>query len=196
MSHLRYLWYVIRHKWFVLLACLKLRVPLHQAIIHDWQKFLPCEWFPYVAYFYGNYPKFDPNDSGKWVRRGYYGPTTRDIQPAFDRAWLHHQHYGPHHWQHWLLREDDGDVKALAMPERFVREMVADWIGAGQALGKGKNDAYGWYQAHKAMYVVHPDTQRQVEALLNEVCRGNESHCAERPADRPKEDAPRYQERP
>jgi hypothetical protein len=42
--HLRYLAYVLRHKWHVLIACRGLHVPLWQAIIHDWTKFLPCEW--------------------------------------------------------------------------------------------------------------------------------------------------------
>ena len=35
-------------------------VPLWQAIIHDWTKFLPCEWFPYVQRFYGAAPPRDP----------------------------------------------------------------------------------------------------------------------------------------
>jgi len=51
--HLRYLAYVLRHKWHVFIACRGLHVPLWQAIIHDWTKFLPCEWFPYVQRFYG-----------------------------------------------------------------------------------------------------------------------------------------------
>jgi hypothetical protein len=28
-----------------------------------------------------------------------------------------------HHWQHWLLREDDGDTFPLPMPETLVREI-------------------------------------------------------------------------
>jgi hypothetical protein len=51
--HWQYLRYVLRHKWYVFLACRQLGVPLIQSVIHDWSKFLPCEWFPYVRYFYG-----------------------------------------------------------------------------------------------------------------------------------------------
>lgn len=52
-KHWKYLKYVVRHKWYVFLACRQLGVPLWQSIIHDWTKFLPREWFPYVRYFYG-----------------------------------------------------------------------------------------------------------------------------------------------
>lgn len=146
-AHLKYLSYVLRHKWFVFLACLDLRVPLHQAIIHDWQKFMPIEWGAYVHTFYA------PDGTKQ------YQPT-----PAFDRAWLHHIHYGPHHHQYWVLRQDDGQVKALQMLDRFAREMVADWRGAGRALGKP--DTVAWYLANCEKMVLHPETRRRVESLL------------------------------
>lgn len=146
-AHLSYLGYVLRHKWFVFLACLNLRVPLHQAIIHDWQKFTPSEWGPYVHTFYAP-------DGTTWYKPGR----------SFNYAWLHHQHYGPHHWQYWVLREDSGAIIALEMPDRFAREMVADWIGAGRALGKP--DTVAWYLANYEKYVLHPDTRRRVEELL------------------------------
>ncbi len=53
-KHWQYLKYVVRHKWFVLGAGRKLGVPLHRLILHDWTKFLPREWFPYVNEFYGD----------------------------------------------------------------------------------------------------------------------------------------------
>lgn len=149
---MRYLAYVLRHKWHVFVACLGLRVPLHQAIIHDWQKFTPTEWGPYVRTFYA------PDGSG------HYAPS-----PAFDRAWLHHQHYGPHHWQYWILRHDDGNVDALEMPERFAREMVADWIGAGKALGKPDMEA--WYLANKHKIVLHDSTRFFVHQRIAEAKR-------------------------
>jgi len=52
VKHLAYLRYVLRHKWFVLLACW--RAGLYwRGIVHDWHKFLPSEWFPYVEHFHG-----------------------------------------------------------------------------------------------------------------------------------------------
>lgn len=144
-KHLKYLSYVVRHKWFVLLAGLQTGAPLWRLLIHDWSKFLPCEWFPYVNYFYG-----EPD------------------QVAFDRAWLHHQHCNPHHWQHWILQCDDGDCYALEMPEPLVREMVADWRGAGQAI-TGNGTVAGtraWYEKNEHRIILHIATQNLVERLL------------------------------
>lgn len=41
--HIQYLWYVIRHKFFVFQAGLRLGVPLWQLLIHDLSKFSPAE---------------------------------------------------------------------------------------------------------------------------------------------------------
>jgi len=148
-AHLAYLAYVLRHKWFVFLAGITLGVPLWQLLIHDWSKFLPCEWFPYVGYF----------DTPKARQRG-------DAAARFDVAWNHHQKVQPHHWQHWLLITDSDEprLRALPMPERYVREMVADWRGAGRALGTP--DTVGWYAANTRKIILHPETRRRVEQLL------------------------------
>jgi uncharacterized protein DUF5662 len=157
-AHLKYLSYVLRHKWFVFLAGLKLGVPFVALITHDWSKFLPSEWGPYVRYFYGNFPEFP---DGVLVPKMF---TREWVQPAFDVAWNHHQKRQPHHWQYWLLTFDHGGTVALPMPDRFAREMVADWHGAGRALGK--DDTVGWYLANCEKMILHPDTRRQVENLL------------------------------
>ena len=157
-AHLRYLSYVLRHKWFVFLACLELGVPLHQAIIHDWVKFLPIEWGPYVRQFY------NPDGSKRSVRdaSGAYDPNRQSTQ--FQRAWLHHQRQ-PHHWQAWISIGDNGNLSPQPIPERFVREMVADWHGAGQAIS-GKRDSVNWYLVNGPKMTLHPDTRRRVEELL------------------------------
>ena len=201
--HWQYLSYVIRHKWFVLLAGLSLRVPLWQLIVHDWSKFLPCEWFPYVRFFYGmptvgdvvqincidgfggpaeiiqtrrdKFAKYRvrmcPGEIGEgqefWAHdfeiEGY-----QRSNDAFDMAWNHHQKCQPHHWQYWLLTMDSGETRSLQMPERFVREMVADWIGAGRAItGDGSlTRTAAWYQSNREKMQLHPATRERVEELL------------------------------
>lgn len=161
-KHWQYLQYVARHKWFVLLEGFKLGVPLWQLLIHDWQKFMPVEWFPYVETFYGGEPSPRRADGG-------YDPNA--LGEAFDRAWNHHQKFGPHHWQYWILPLDDGGTKVLAMPDKFRREMVADWRGAGRAIkGHGPEAVHGetlkWYAANSGNMQLHPDTRAWVEAQL------------------------------
>lgn len=99
--------------------------------------------------------------------RSFYGPQPRTdaVKAAFDRAWLHHQHANPHHWQHWVLREDDGGTKVLAMPDKFVREMVADWMGAGRAI-TGRWEVAVWYAKNRDRILLHDDTRTLVDALI------------------------------
>lgn len=149
-AHIKYAKYVFLHKWFVFVECLKLGVPLWAAIIHDWQKFTPVEWSPYVLSFYGPW-KY--KDRPEW------------LVEAFDRAWLHHQHYGPHHWQYYLLREDDGGTKVLKMPDRYQREMLADWRGAGRAI-TGEDNTLEWYMKNREKIVLHWFTREWIEHQL------------------------------
>ena len=157
MSHLRYASYVIRHKWFVLLAGLRTGAPLWRLIVHDWSKLTPAEWGPYVRKFYGSWGAAASWDHADAIKAA--------VDDAFDAAWLHHQHRSPHHWQHWVLRQDDGEVKVLRMPPKLVREMVADWMGAGRAI-TGRWDVAGWYAANRDKVVLHPDVRVQVENLI------------------------------
>lgn len=151
-AHFKYLSYVIRHKWYVFLAGLKFRAPLWRLIIHDWTKFLPREWFPYVKYFYG---VAEPKD---------------DIK--FNAAWNHHQKCNPHHWQYWILISDSGEIgdegklTALQMPQHFICEMLADWVGAGRAILGDKSNALEWYLSNEKNILLHPVTKYMVLRLL------------------------------
>jgi len=51
LTHLRYLTYVLRHKW--LYTGLFLGVPFWRLIVHDASKVSRQEWGPYVRRFYG-----------------------------------------------------------------------------------------------------------------------------------------------
>lgn len=159
--HIKYLRYVVRHKWFVFVAGVKLGAPLWRLIIHDWSKFTPGEWFAYVDYFYGERERLkreEPDDFRYAIAAGPY-------VVAFDRAWLHHQHANKHHWQHWVLREDDGNTKIVEMPEKYIREMVADWMGAGRAI-TGKWEALAWYEKNASRIMLTQNTRLCVETLL------------------------------
>lgn len=153
-KHLKYLSYVIRHKWFVFLAACRLGVPL-LGLVHDLSKFSPDEWIPYTNFFYGDGAK------PRRDKTGYYKPTDTGDQ-AFDFAWLLHQKRNRHHWQWWILPEDNGGVKVLPMPEKYRREMLADWMGAGKAQGHG-DDVLPWYTANCHKMTLHPDTRAWIE---------------------------------
>jgi hypothetical protein len=157
-AHVTYFRYVLRHKWHVFVGCMAMGVPIHQAIIHDWVKFLPVEFFPYVRQFYNA-------DGSKRKVRDASGAYDPNVQPdAFKRAWLHHQRQ-PHHWQAWISIGDGGNLSPLPIPQRFALEMVADWYGAGMAI-TGKPELETWYMANKGKMILEDGTRGRVEEAI------------------------------
>ena len=195
--HVAYLKYVIRHKYYVFLGCLKFKVPIWRAIFHDWDKFLPSEWGPYARTFH--------NKDGSKRYQEF---------PEFALAWKLHQSRNKHHWQWWLCVDmplfdqghvecqwwpdgtshmqryvplpeslilvwDRGDAECLScgkpfpkdaivampMPETHIREMLADWYGAGWAI-TGKPEVKEWYAKNSGKMKLHEDTRKMVEELL------------------------------
>ena len=158
MRYLVYLWYVLRHKWFVFLAACRLGIPW-RGLWHDMSKLRLDELIPYARYF--NNPDGSPRS--RRDETGYYKPTdTGDA--AFDFAWLLHQKRNRHHWQWWILPEDNGGEKVLEMPATDLREMLADWQGAGQA--QGTSDTATWYRVNKGKMRLHPHTRADIEIYL------------------------------
>jgi len=157
MKYLKYLSYLLRHKYYVTIECFKIGL-YWQGIVHDLSKLRPSEFFPYVNFFYSN--EKEENDS----RQNRYGkPDIEDIK--FDTAWLKHIHRNPHHWQHWILQKDDGENKCLPMPNKYKKEMIADWRGAGKAQGHG-NNIIEWYTENRLKMIFHPTTRMLIEEEL------------------------------
>jgi len=145
LEHIRYLQYVLRHKWFVFLECCKLGVPW-LGIIHDISRFRPSEWFPYVA----------------------SQPYSRDNKPVeitqrFMIAWNDHQHRNKHHWEYWIHFDyHTHKMAVIEVPDKYRREMVADWRGAGRA--KETPDVREWYRRQEI--ILHPNTREWIEQEL------------------------------
>lgn len=158
IHHWKNLKYLVKHKYWVFRCGRITGVPIWRLIIHDWSKLTPLEWTAYANYFYR-----DGGTTKHKLSGGQHDPSTADYR--FNRAWLSHQHKNPHHWQHWLLQKDDGDVIPLEMPEHFVREMVADWMGAGIAQGH-RNDIWNWWERNQSKIILHKNSRLIVEQLL------------------------------
>lgn len=161
--HFRYLWYVVRHKVFVLRAAWSLGIPW-LGLLHDLSKFSPDEWEPYARFFYSG-PHRARADYSAYEKTWHWGTIDREcketVQERFDYAWCLHQKRNKHHWQFYLVPQDDGGTKVLEMPECYRLEMLADWIGAG--LAQGKPDTMAWYVANKDKMQLHPRTRILLE---------------------------------
>lgn len=116
--------------------------------LHDASKDEVSEYNAYDNYFYGQ-------------------KKTPEVVEAFNLAWLHHIHRNPHHWQHWILINDEpneGEV-ILEMPYHYVIEMICDWWAFSWSKGK-LTEIFSWYDAHKKYIKLHNNTRSIVEEIL------------------------------
>jgi hypothetical protein len=150
-AHIRFHWYMLRHKFYVFRVGLTLRVPFWQALLHDWTKYLPSEYPAYVDFFRGIGKEMTPYNPG----------------PHFDQARNTHQKRNRHHWQYWLFysEHEEPPLRPLPIPKRYIREMVADWISVGRV--SGKDDTLTWYADNRERIILHPETRAQVEQILD-----------------------------
>jgi hypothetical protein len=148
-AHWGYLKYVLKHKWFVFWECCKAGIPW-RGLVHDLSKFSPSEWPSYVSSFFGPW-KY--RDRPAW------------LVDAFDLAWLHHQKRNKHHWQYWVLIQDEDEEKILPMPLVYRKEMLADWRGAGKAI-TGSDNTPEWYSEKAPGMKLHPETVEWMRGQL------------------------------
>lgn len=120
---------------------------------HDNSKTRPDEYFPYDDYFY--------------IRKNN---RSHEVVENFNRAFLFHLHENPHHWQYWVLTDDNkGDgVKTIEMPLSYIFEMICDWWSFSW-----RNDdltsIFKWWDEHKEWIRLHPRTKRTVNYILGEI---------------------------
>jgi len=151
-KYFKYLSYVFRHKWFVMLECFKMGL-YWRGIMHDMSKLLPDEIRAYAEYFYGE--RIDDLEMG-----------SAKMNSDFRIAWLKHLHRNPHHWQYWNTPHDDGRITALEMPERFGIEMICDWRGVSLAV-HGEDRSRSWYKKNYHDMTLHPVTRAWVDMIMD-----------------------------
>lgn len=115
---------------------------------HDSSKSQPDEYIAYDAYFYG-------------------GNRSYAVVNAFQHAWLLHIHRNPHHWQYWILMNDDPGEGAicLEMPYNYIIEMICDWWSFSWQKGD-LSEIFSWYDEHSHYIKLAPKTRKVVEDIL------------------------------
>lgn len=167
---LRFLLVTVVHKWHVFVAGRSLHLPIWQLLIHDLSKFRPSEFIPYSRFFYSA-------PGATWKK----ACVDNSQKEGMRRAWLLHIQRNPHHWNHWCLvngasvvtscgaKVETNRVDALPMPDRYVREMVADWMGAARAYDGAYPKSipeWTWWQQNRDTLILHPETR---EALTDTI---------------------------
>ena len=147
-----YLYGLMAHVRYVQEAGKKLGVIEEQLLFHDQSKFSRVEFPAAVERFKAG----DPNPN------------------RYAAAWLNHVHQNAHHWQHWLFpdgfspRGSSVEAGVMAMPEIYVREMVADWMGSSMAY-TGSWDMTKWLVENMGRIRLHSRTAVMVRGLLIEL---------------------------
>lgn len=109
---------------------------------HDLSKYSEEEYDAYANYFYGE-----------------------KNQEEFDKAWLHHQKQNPHHWQYWVLINDEDGTYATKMDYNYVIEMICDWWAFSWVKNQLK-EIFNWYEENKSKMILHEETLKDVEHIL------------------------------
>lgn len=118
---------------------------------HDASKTDLDEYEAYDKYFYGN-------------NRSY------EVSSNFNYAWLAHQHKNKHHWQHYILVNDDpheGD-EILEMPREYIIEMICDWWSFSWTSGN-LMEIFDWYDKRASYIKLSWWTRSRVETVLNKM---------------------------
>jgi hypothetical protein len=97
--------YLYEHKRAVFIEACLLGIPW-RGIVHDWHKFLPDEFLPYLWRFYATKLPAVVEGTPQVLAIGKARRLKEhDVAHDFDRAWLKHQRRNDHHWQAWLAVE-------------------------------------------------------------------------------------------
>lgn len=123
----------------------------HLMYGHDASKSDKEEYDAYDKYFYG-------------------GNRSYQVVQDFKLAWLHHIHNNPHHWQHWILINDEpGEgMTILDMPHLYIIEMICDWWAFSWNKGN-LYEIFNWYDEHKAYMKLSDKTRKTVEDILEKL---------------------------
>ena len=121
------------------------------CVAHDASKYETEEYDAYDNYFYGR-------------------NRSHQVVEYFNKAWLHHIHNNPHHWQHWILINDDPKLgnTYIEMPRKYVIEMICDWWAFSWATDN-LYEIFNWYEEHKDNIKLHRNTRKMVEGFLNQI---------------------------
>jgi hypothetical protein len=88
-----------------------------------------------------------------------------EINKAFAYAWNIHQKINSHHWQYWVLLNDDGTTKVLDMEIHAILEMFCDWWSFSWKENNPR-EILVFYKYNRDKMQLSEYTQNIVEKLL------------------------------
>ena len=145
---------ITRHRHIVMAGCF--RVGLYwQGLAHDLSKYSPTEFWNGAKYY-----------------QGTRSPNAREREEkGYSEAWMHHKGRNRHHFEYWTdMVQGSREYVPVPMPRRYVVEQIMD-RRAACIVYQGKNytprSPITYFMTSKERGLMHPETCRQVEFLLN-----------------------------
>ena len=140
----------------LLCACLGMDIEDLRALVlkHDESKFSEEEFEGYRKRFY-------PVD---------FEEELTDSSYEFQEAWIHHYKNNPHHPEYWV--NEDGSIQE--MEDKYIAEMVLDWIAMGLYFGGTCYDFY-WNKDRKEG-LLGEKTRLKVEDILRTIKEYDSDH--------------------
>ncbi len=152
---------ITRHRHQVIKNCFRAGI-IFGGLFHDLSKYSPAEFIPSVKLYQGTR---SPNERA----RELYG---------YSSAWLHHKGRNKHHYEYWRdVNVKTGRYEAIAMPDRYLKEMVCDRIAASKIYGgKSYTDASALKYLDRSAdkEYMHQDTYKKLRFLLNYLSENGE----------------------
>lgn len=127
---------------------------------HDQSKTEPDEYGPYDIYFYG-------------------GNRSYAVVEDFRKAWLLHIHRNPHHWQHWVLINDDPEEGEIVL--EMIHSGGEDEMGIKNDCRKNA-EGYSDPTAYEALKNIEQEEDRFHKLLetIFTLCELSDFHIEER----------------
>ena len=152
MIALKHLKTILTHKKWVFFFARKLGIGW-QGFWHDMSKFSPTEFMESIKYYTGTRSPIDVCKE----------------QNGYSKAWLHHKGRNPHHYEYWQDNFDKGG-EPLKMPDKYVKEMICDYLAAGKAYMKDsftfQAEWEWWGNKNKNKLAMHPDNWIVINTVL------------------------------
>lgn len=150
-KYIKYTWYLLRHKWYVMLYCFGLGL-YWRGVVHDLDKFIPRRFVTYARYSWRIGERIA-------LPEGLYLATDDMV---FNAEWLKHRMNNKHHWQYWVYRRPEPEK----MDSQSILEMYCDWMGAMRCKGQGYEELKVWYATTREPRKFEESTLRIVDKLM------------------------------
>jgi hypothetical protein len=120
-KYFRHLKTITLHKWYVMMECFKMGL-YWQGITHDLSKYSITEFFTSARYFQGDKSPVEAEKAEK----------------KYSVSWLNHKAKNKHHWEYWVDFTEGKGLVLPPIPDKYIKEMACDFIGASKAYNAGK----------------------------------------------------------